>query len=69
MYGVKTVFLGFEHEILNVISKDLFYQFFKDVLDKTLTFEVPTLPKMEAENYKKKRFYKEKHNFGFWGVF
>ena len=29
------------------------YRFLKDVLNKTLTFEVPTPPKMEAENYKK----------------
>ena len=53
MYDVKSVFLGFEHEIFNVISKDLFYRFFKDVLNKTLTFEVPNPSKMEAENYEK----------------
>ena len=53
MYGAKTVFFRFEQENFNVISKDPFYGFFKDVLNKTLTFEVPTPLKMEAENYKK----------------
>ena len=53
MYGVKTLLFRFEHSFINVFSKHQFYRFFKDVLNKTLTFEVPIPPKMEAENYKK----------------
>ena len=69
MYYVKTQLFRFEHSFINVFSKHQFYRFFKDVLNKTLTFEVPTPPKMEAENYKKKSFYNENQNFWFWGVF
>ena len=32
--------------------REQFYRFFKDVLNKTLTFEVWRDPKIEAENYK-----------------
>ena len=53
MYGVKTLLFRFEHSFINVFSKHQFYRFFKDVLNKTQTFEVPTPLKMEAENYKK----------------
>ena len=53
MYGVKTLLFRFEHSFINVFSKHQFYRFFKDVLNKTLTFDVPTPLKMEAENYKK----------------
>ena len=53
MYCVKTVLIRFEHSFIKFFSKEQFYRFFKDVLNKTLTFEVPNLPKMEAENYLK----------------
>ena len=56
MYDVKTLLFRFEDDFLYCFSKDQFYRFFKDVLNKTLTFltfQVPNLPKMEAENYKK----------------
>ena len=33
--------------------REQFYRFLKDVLNKTLTFEAPIPPKMEAESYKK----------------
>ena len=59
MYGVKTLLFRFEHKIIIVFSKHVFYRFFKDVLDKTLTFEVPTPPKMEAENYEKNVFIRK----------
>ena len=37
----------------NLFSKEQFYRFLKDVSNKTLTFEAPIPPKMEAESYKK----------------
>ena len=36
-----------------IFSKEAFYGFLKDVPNKTLTFEAPIPPKMEAESYKK----------------
>ena len=33
--------------------REQFYRFLKDVLNKTLTFEVRIHPKMETESYKK----------------
>ena len=59
MYYVKTLLLWFEHSFIDIFSKDQFHQYFKDVLDKTLTFEVPTPPKMEAENYEKNVFIRK----------
>ena len=62
MYGVKTLLFRFEHSFINVFSKHQFYRFFKDVLNKTLTFEVPIPPKMEAGNnttLQEKRYYTE----------
>ena len=56
MYGVKTLLLWFEHSFISFFPEQQFYRFFKDVLNKTLTFEVPNPPKMEAKNYKKKRY-------------
>ena len=53
MYGVKTLLLRFFYNFFIFFLKELFFRFFKDVLNKTLTFEVPTPLKMEAENYKK----------------
>ena len=36
-----------------IFGREQFYRFLKDVLNKTLTFEVRRHPKMETENYKK----------------
>ena len=36
-----------------IFSKEAFYGFLKDVPNKTLTFEVSTPSKMEAESYRK----------------
>ena len=63
MYGVKTLLVRFEHSFISFFSKEQFYRFFKDVHNKTLTFEVPNPPKMEAENYKKNVIIQKIRNY------
>ena len=40
MYGVKKQFLWFDPLKINLFSKEEFYRFLKDVLNKTLIFEL-----------------------------